>query len=246
MSFTPDDALDLLPMLPPGRTRTERVTVQLSALGRLPRTARLRRATETRRDHWLERETLVAVVRAFRRAGDTDAAGRVLDVLLRRLRPAVAARVREWRTLPPMDMEDAEGQAMLMLTGHVNSLAPGDAFWECNFTGAFNARLITLLKRLTSKHVAATSATALGADGEEWDRLAGVPDPAVLDAYAGVEARALIADLSGADSRLGEMLYLSLEGDTDLEIAARLGVTDRTLRHWRARLRTRYLQMNLP
>jgi hypothetical protein len=212
------------------RTRPAPVAAQLAALSRLSRSAALRRAAETDPARRLERETLVAAARAFRRAGDQAAAGRVVGALIARVRPAVRAKVNAWAPLLPPDREDAEAQAILALAEYVNCLEPKEELWECNFVAPFRLRLITVLKGLTRRRVPTTSLTS-----EEGDERDDLPDPRAALAFTAVELREAILALDGHIPRMGEYLYLSQAGLTDRECAARLGVTDRTLRHWRAR-----------
>ena len=220
------------------RTRTDAVTSQLAALGRLSRTQALRRAEGLAAGQEpLARETLVALLRACRRAGDADAERRVLDSLLRRLRPAIKARVWAWRTLAPAGAEDGEREAIALLVAWFLSDAPSEEFWECNFEFTFNRRLISALKAVTRRRVPTLPATLPDGDGGEWDRLADQPDPAAETAFLDVEARDSLALLSRADPRLAEAAFLLREGFLDAEIAAQLGVTDRTLRNWKGRMR---------
>lgn len=222
------------------RARTDQVTAQLREMSRLSRSAVLRRAAAANKGNGLERETLVALIRAYRRAGDADAADQILGNLVRRQRPAIQARVRAWRTLAAVDHEDAESQGVLKLMEYVNSLEPGEELWECNFTGSFNFRMISLLKGMAARRVPTVSSSVESAHGEEWDRLEALPDFASAARFSGVEVRDMIAALSGSNPQIGEFLYLSFTGMADAEIGVRLGVSDRTLRNWKTRLRAAF------
>ncbi len=192
---------------------------------------------ETDKNKWLARETLVAVVRGCRRAGNEDAARRVLEVLIRRHRPTIIARVKAWRTIPASDYEDAEGHVVIKLMEAVNSVAPSEELWECNFAGSFNWRVLTYLKQFAAQRTPTIETISRSASGEEYDRLAELPDGGAEISFQEIEVRELIASLSRDNPQIGEFLYLSMAGVSETVIASRLKVTDRTLRNWKTRLR---------
>lgn len=219
------------------RTRPEAVNAQLAELSRLTPGQIRRRIGETAKEKWLARETLVAVVRACRRSGDEETARQAMDVLIRRLRPAISARAKAWRTLDPSDYEDAEGQVVAKIIGYINNLAPGEELWECNFAGCFNLRGNSVLKACAAKRTAAVSAYSVTASGEERDLLSELPDTGAETSFEDIEVQELIASLSRDNPQVAEFLYLSLAGVSEAEIAGRLKVTDRTLRNWKAKMR---------
>lgn len=215
------------------RTRSEAVTAQLLEMSRLPQSAVLRRASEMDPARRLERETLVAVVRGYGRAGNKDAADAVLEVLVQRISGAVAAKVSGWAGLTPEDRTDAQRQMIVQVCEQASSLAPAAELWECNFAWCFQKRLITLWHRLTDRTVPTVPAETQG--GETWDRLEQQPDPA--DAFADIALHDLVALVSGGSAKKGKALLLKISGFSEEEIAVRLGVTSRTLRNWTAEAR---------
>ncbi len=212
------------------RTRSDAVTAQLLEISRLPPSAVLRRAGETDPTRRLERETLVALVRGYGRAGRKDAADAVLELLIERISGAVASKVSTWAGLTSEDKTDAQRQMLLQVCEQVSSLSPAAEFWECNFTFCFQKRLITLWHSLTDRKVATVPAEAVTHGGERWDRLEQQPDPA--DMFADIELRDLVTGVSGGDAKRSQAIFLRMSGFSDEEIAKRLGVTSRTLRNW--------------
>ena len=208
------------------RTRTEGVIRELSGVARLPRGAALMRAT----GNGLAWETLVAMARAYQRAGDTDAARRVMDALVRRVSPSVAKRIAAWSGLTPEERNDAKQETFIAIVRGAMDLGTGKELWECNFTGCFNWCLINAWRAARRRREDAVSLTHEGGDGEEYDGLERIADP--TDAFALVEDPAFFRRLAYRYPRIAEMVHLRLHGFSDREISARLGVTDRTLRNW--------------
>lgn len=233
----------LRPLHRPGRTRTALVTAQLAELSRLPRASVLRRAAATQAAHRWERETLIAVIRAYRRAGDNPAAEAVTGCLVKRLRGAIQAKVSAWETLGKADGEDAAGEAVLKIIGYVSNLTPTEEFWECNFTQCFNQRMNTILTTLTRHPLRTTSLTLGNDDSEARDGLAELEDFQAQRPFMDIEIQETIAALSQANPQMGEYLFLRREGFTDEEIAAQLGKTSRTLRNWKEQAR-QFLSQN--
>ena len=222
------------------RTRNEAVTAQLTELSRLSRSAVLRQAHETDPDRRLARETLVALVRGYERAGDTDAADAVLELLIQRIGPALGRTVSSWAGLTSEDKADAQRQMIVQICEQVGSLHPGAEFWECNFTFCFNKRLITLWRSLTERKVATVSAEIQSHNGETLNRLEQQPHPA--DALAEIELRDLAALVSGGSAKKAQAILLKTSGFSDEEIAARVGITSRTLRNWITEARAAWLR----
>jgi hypothetical protein len=239
MSITTEDSRSPINFLYPlvKRTRTEAVTAQLTDLSRLPRSQVLRRMKETDPSKWPARETLIAVIRAYTRVGDEEDARQVLEVFLHRLRPAIKARVKAWGTVVESDREDAEGQIAVKLMEYVFNTAPGEEFWECNFAGCFNTRTVNILKAFALQRTPAISSSVANASGEEHDLLAELPDAGAEIRFQDIEADELWVFLSRGNPQIGEFLYLCCAEMSDSEIARRLGVTDRTLRNWKTRIR---------
>ena len=239
MSIIPEDNHPPINFLYPlvKRTRTETVTAQLADLSRLTRSQVLRWMKETDPNKWPTRETLIAVIRAYTRAGDEEAARQGLGILIERLRPAIKARVKAWGTVVKSDREDAEGQIAAKLMEYVFTVTPSEELWECSFAGCFNTRTITILKAFAARRTPAISSSGMTASGEEYDLLAQLPDTGAQISFQDMEAEELRVFLSRGNPQIGEFLYLCLTEVPDSEIARRLGVTDRTLRNWKTKIR---------
>lgn len=222
----PGAAEFLRPLQRQSRTRTEAVIGELSEVARLTRAAALKRASADR----LAWETLVAMARAYQRAGDGAAARHVLDALNRRVSPSIAKRVNAWDFLTPEERADAKQEMALAVLRGALDLGPGQEFWECNFTSCFNLRLIDVWKKATRRRGHEVSQTQIGSDGEEQDGLDQVADP--LNAFAAVEDGEFLRRLAHSHPQIARMIHLRINGFTNLEIAARLNTTDRTLRNW--------------
>ena len=232
MSKTTDDTLTLrfLPPLQRKHTRNAAVTAQLNALSSLSRQAVLRRALETGPDRRLERETLVAVVRGFLRAGCENDADTVLLELVKRVGGAVAGTVGGWNGLTGEDKQDAKQQAVEILCEKVCDLELGGEFWECNFTTCFNRRLVSLWHSFTDNALLMTDTVVQTDDGETRDRLEQYADPA--NPFHNAELQDLVLLVSGGSAKKSQALFLKLNGFSDEDIAKKLGVTSRTLRNW--------------
>lgn len=234
MSSIPDDnqTPDFLFPLRGKHTRTEAVTGQLAALRGLSRAATLRRAAETAKDTRLERETLVAVVRGFLRAGHPGDADTVLLLLIKRVGGAIAAKTAAWAGLTPEDKTDARQQMVAILCEKVCDLRPGAEFWECNLTECVNRRLITLWHSLTDHALPTVSNVIEMSGGEAVDRVEQFADP--TETFAEMTMADLVALVSGGNPKRSKALFLKLNGYTDEDIARRVKVTTRTLRNWTA------------
>lgn len=236
MSKTSEETADFLFPLT-RHTRADKATLELKELSRLPIRQVEARAKETHKDCWLARETLVAVVRGFLRAGNQKAADTVLTALIDRLRPDLKARARAWRTLSPVDFNDAEGEAVMKLMACARSTEVKEEFWECNFAHCFKFRVDDVFKRAAGQRKDILSLNSTWADGDERDRLDETPDAASESAFNDIETQELIQTLNQAVPGIAEYRYLHEQGYTDKEIAVKMNVTDRTLRNWKDKAR---------
>ncbi len=232
---TVEEATDFLYPLGPRRTRTDAVTAELTVLSRLPVRQVVARAQETHADRRLTRETRVAVVRGFLRAGNQKAADDVLTALIDHLRPALKARAQQWSAVFPADVDDAVEDAVLRLVGYIRSADAGQEFWECNFAHCLKLRMAEAFRHAAAQRRNTLSLTTEGADGGERDRTDETADPEGETAFDDIETQALIQALNQAVPGFAEYLLLHQNGYTDKEIAPKLGVTDRTLRNWKDR-----------
>ena len=243
MSMTLEDTPSAKPdFLPPlqKHTRSEAVTAQLTDLGHVSRASVLRRAASEDRATRPALETLIALVRAYLRAGDRPAADAVLEALVPRLRKAVGPKVAAWGTVRLPDQENAVEEAVLRLLQYVSSVTPSEEFWECNFTHCFGLRIITILRDLSNPRHAGPQTVSLSGvsdEGDEQDGLANLPDASSEADFTDVEAREAVAALGRDNPQIGQYLFLVGQGYKDLEIAAILKVETRTLRNWKAKAR---------
>ncbi len=222
------------------RTRSQTVTAQLSELARVSRTAVLRRAVSEDRASRPTLETLIALARAYLRAGDKTAADAILDALVPRLRNVVRPKVAAWGTRALPDQEDAVAEAVVRLLRSVSNLTPAEEFWECNFTHCFGLRISTILRDLSAPaHTGPRTVSLSGATDEGGDRdgLLNLPDWGAAADFTAVEAREMSAALGRDNPQISRYLFLVGQGYTDEEIAAPLGTTTRTLRNWKAKAR---------
>lgn len=235
MSKKYEEAADFLYPLTSRRTRTDAVTAELAALSRLPARQVMARAQETHADRRLARETRVAVVRGFLRAGNEKAADDVLTALIDHLRPALKARAQQWSAVFPADVDDAVEDAVLKLIGYVRATDAGQEFWECNFAHCLKLRMAETFRHAATQRRNTLSLTTTGADGKERDRTEETADPEGEMAFDDIETQALIRAINQAVPGFAGYLFLHTQGYTDKEIAPKLGVTDRTLRNWKDR-----------
>ena len=222
------------------RTRSEAVTAQLTELARLPRASILRRAASEDRASRPALETLIALIRAYLRAGDEAAADSVLTAFIPRLRNAVRHKVKAWGTKALPDQENAVDEAVLRIVAWVTTLTPSEEFWECNFTHCFSQRMSTILGNLSAEaHTGprTVSLSGTGEEGDEQDGLLNLPDLGAEADFTAIEAREAVAALGRDNPQIGRYLFLVGQGYTDEEIAAHLGVRTRTLRNWKAKAR---------
>ena len=196
MSNSTDDtaALVLFP-LAGTRTRPDKVTAQLAEMDKLRRAAVLRRAADTDPARRLERETLVAVVRGFLRAGQEDDAEAVLGMLLDRVDRALNSVISRWTGVTAEDRIDARQQIVEIICEKVCDLRPGSEFWECNWTWCVNKKLISLWRSFAVNALPMTDSIAATPGGEEFDRVAQAADP--TDGFLEMELADWVKIVSG-------------------------------------------------
>ena len=190
----PPDAIEFLRPLVL-RTRPEGVSRELSEMARLSRAAALKHAAAGK-PAW---ETLVAMARAYQRAGDQEAAQCVSEILAQRVSPSIAKRVSAWPGLTPEERTDAKQEMLLAVVRGVLNVEPGQELWECSFTHCFNRRLIDVWKagRRRGREVSLTHESS---EGEDYDGLAQIADPS--NAFAAVEDEAFCKRLAGTAQAL--------------------------------------------
>ncbi len=233
-----DGAADFLFPLTSRHTRTDAVTAELIALSHLPTGQVVVRAKETSRDRRLAHETLVAVVRGFLRSGNIQASDAALTALIDRLRPLVKVRALQWSALFAADVEDAVEDALLTLIGYIRSTDAGQEFWECNFAYGFKFRLSDAFKHAARQRRKTQSLTTEWADGKERDQGDDLPDTASETAFEDIETQQMVQAITQAVPGFAEYYTLHRLGYNDKEIAAKMGVADRTLRNWKDRAKT--------
>ncbi len=238
MSNTSEEAADFLYPLTSRHTRTDAVTAELVALSRLPAGQVVVRAKEIRKDRRLSHETLVAVVRGFLRAGNIPASDAALTALIDRLRPLVKARASQWSGLFAADVEDAVEDVLLTLIRYIRTPDAGQEFWECNFAYGFNFRLSDAFQHAARQRQNTHSLTAEWADGKEHEQGDDLPDTASESAFDAIETQQMVQAIAQAVPGFAEYFTRHKLGYTDKEIAAKMGVADRTLRNWKHKAET--------
>ena len=232
MSTTPVESLPPVNFLYPlvKRTRTEAVTAELTELSRLERASVLKYVASADTREGPAWETLVAMARAYLRAGDPKAARQVLDALVRRVGALIAGKVAGWEGVTSEDRVDAKREAIRLLLRCVLNLDAGQELWECNFRHCFNFRMISLWKKIVAGRGREVSLSAQNTEGETYDGLEQIADP--QDAFAELEGNDFCRLLLPDYPQISRLIHLRLAGYSDVEIAAQVGVTDRTLRNW--------------
>lgn len=226
-----EEAADFLYPLTSRHTRTDAVTAQLVALSRLPAGQVVVRAQEMHKDRRLAHETLVAIVRGFLRAGNTKASDAALTALIDRLRPLVKARALQWSALFAADVDDAVEDALLSLIRYIRNTDAREEFWECNFAYGFKFRLSDAFKHAARQRQNTHSLTAEWADGKEHDQGDDLPDTASEIAFDAIETQQMVQAIAQAVPGFAEYYTFHKLGYNDKEIAAKMDVTDRTLRN---------------
>jgi DNA-directed RNA polymerase specialized sigma24 family protein len=217
------------------RTRTAKVTAELTALSSLTKSAVLRRVAETDAEKRMAWETLVAVVRAFERVGDCVAADQVLTTLIERVSGRLKAKVATWHGLTPEDREDSVRQMVRILCQEVRKLTPSAELWEANIANCLNKRLITIWHGWNDKRIPTVSRIWEHSDDGGSEALEQVAD--THDFFEDVEIAAVVQAFNPGHPKLAQMLMLRMSDFPEEEIAKRLDVTSRTLRNWTVQAR---------
>ncbi len=214
------------------RVRPAAVTSELSSLEGLSSSSVLRRVTETIPERQLTREALIAVCRAYVRAGDRETSNIVFVEIIRRVSGSIANRMRRWNGIPASMVEDARQTIIVGLYDFITSLESGEELWECNFTTCFDARLLTLLGKLTRRDLNVTSIEQLSNDEQSGVQFE-ARDPVAEAEFLELEVKEALTYLNGIDPRMGKAFYLKFFAElSENEIADLMEVSGRSVRYW--------------
>lgn len=223
------------------RARSAAVEAELAALAGLPIAQIIRRVATPDKTRQAAPETLVSLARTLEQAGRINAADKIAGQLMVQVGIFIRRELARWPSLEN-EREDAEQQMRAKLCEYVFSDSTGEEFWECNFHVCFERRMTTLLAGLARAKPHDLSLTRLDADGQEQD--CDLPDESASGPREEFEMTDMIDAVSRADDRLGQAIYLRLAGYGDAEIAAKFGVSDRTIRNWMTMAQKEYARLN--
>ncbi len=160
---------------------------------------------------------------AAARAGDQDAAGQAFGLLSDELRRLARARLRQHQTLTLLDTTSLVHECFIKLVG-VQSVAVNDRHhFFAHASRVMRSVIVDFARaKLAERHGGDVERVVL--DTELGDKLA-APENDVLRVHEALEV------LAQADARLAQEVEMRCFGGmTEPEIAAALGVTDRTVR----------------
>jgi RNA polymerase sigma factor (sigma-70 family) len=220
-----------------GYTRESAVLVDIADLERLPAESFWQRAAM--RDYQQagcpRLETLVYLVRSRARAGRTEDAWRIIDVLTRRVTPTIQNRFARVYGISRDQAEDLYEEVIAELYEAWLSEAPSDEFWEVRFGVCLDRKVIDAIKRYRRIRENEIALATVSDDGSPMDPLEQMPDPAALDPET---AAAVNAALDSLPEPLRTAFYMTeIAGFTEEATASHLGVTSRTIRNYLARAR---------
>ncbi len=216
------------------RSRPDHIARELEEMSRRPRGVVLQRVREKSPAERLARETLVSLARTFHLKEDKEAVRVVLDALIARVSGALRQKLQGWHVLQA-DKEDLQRHVIAGLCGCWLNLEPGEELWECNFAKPFELRTITLIAGFFPKRVRTTSLQAVYNDDEGIEK--DIADPASEAPFEAMlrnlPERAALRALAGHNAAWSQALHEKyIAGDSEEEIAARHGVSSRTIRNW--------------
>lgn len=178
--------------------------------------------------HALSAETLVHVLRAYRRQGRDADVERAADSLLSRAYPIAEGIVRRTLLSRPQDRDDAVCDALAVMWKHI---AENNPFWERNFLGALHAACISACRTYMARKRSGVAFSDLAHpeggidyDGRFRDEATAHAQEAVLGQLTYERA------LASLDPPLREIARLMAEEAlTQRQIAARVGCTEKTV-----------------
>jgi len=160
---------------------------------------------------------------AAAREGDQSAAGQAFGLLYDELRRLARARLRQHQTLTLLDTTSLVHESFIKLVG-VQSVAVDDRNHFFAYASRVMRSVIVDFARAKLAERRGGDAERVVLDTELGDKLA-APENDVLRVHEALEV------LAQADARLAQVVEMRYFGGmTEAEIAAALGVTDRTVR----------------
>ena len=157
------------------------------------------------------------------RAGDSQAAGQAFSLLYDDLRKLARSRLRQHRTMTLLDTTSLVHESYLKLVGQ-ESLPVEDRHHFFAYASRVMRSVIVDFARAKLAERRGGGAEHVVIDTALSDKLAG-PESDVLQVHEALEV------LAQADARLAQIVEMRYFGGmTELEIAAALGLSDRTVR----------------
>jgi RNA polymerase sigma factor (TIGR02999 family) len=165
----------------------------------------------------------LTTILAAARNGDTDAAGQAFSLLYDELRRLARSRLRQHQTMTLLDTTSLVHESFLKLVG-AQSLPVEDRHHFFAYASRVMRSVIVDFARARLAERRGGDAERVVLDTELGDKLA-APETDVLRVHEALEV------LAQADARLAQVVEMRYFGGmTEPEIAAALGVTDRTVR----------------
>lgn len=181
---------------------------------------------------WPPHECIVYVIRHLMMRGDEEMAWRTVEALMARVRSTILWNVNRFYGLSRTVREDVYEDVALQLYEAWLSLAPEHEFWEVQFGLCLRKRVIDAVRK-TIREAKLVVDTGCDEEGKDQDGLAELPD--TISVRPDELAMALVM-LEGLPTDLQLTIHLRFyEGLSEVEIAQKMGVTDRTVRNRLAR-----------
>ena len=221
----------LLPLQVEGRTREPEIEAQIRSMLRCEPAGFRYRACLEDRDcaEWVQPETLVGLIRILQRCGEMEAAWELVPVLVDRSAGFISKKLGVWR-LTPQQKEDCIEEVQHQMVLELFNARAGAEFWEVRFWLCLERRLTDITRRHQARADREFSADA-PANGEEGGEspLARMEDEHAISAQTRIEIQEALALLT-IEERAAFVLW-RWHQLSQPEIAAHLGVTDRTVRN---------------
>ena len=193
----------------------------------------------------IREETLVYFVREYFRRGDEQAAGQLMEILIKRVSAHVDRKIGAWR-LSSGEAEECAHDLFAQMMGFVLDLAPASEFWEVRFWLCLDRKLYNLLeiRQAVRDHEIRPSDRAEGGETADEDGTIGRLLGQMADDGASPEEAAERQELMAllTENERGAVYHCFVQGlpeESDdpekLSAAKLLGVTGRSVRNYLSR-----------
>lgn len=180
-------------------------------------------------------EALVYLLRWHLRDGREREAAEIGECLAARVARTVTARTRTFFRSRPDQAEDAEAAVILRMFEQLRNLTPAQEFWEVRFMVCLERVIQEAVRLELRRRRREIELSAL--DTETGEAADSIPDRDCVPLEQKIALAAALKSLAPEDQEL--VLLRHFEQFTEEEIAARLGVTSRTVRNRLARVQER-------